>query len=142
VIQIDFSLVLQIINFVFLIFLLNILLYKPMLSVIEKRKGRLEESEKEVSRLKLTVEEKAAAYEEKVRLTRAEHLGKNKGYVKEGAEKAKEIIGETGREISLMLGEFSGKLQKEVNATRELLNLRSRDISIEIAEKALGRRIQ
>jgi hypothetical protein len=41
------------------------------------------------------VEDKAAAYEEKVRSTRSEHLGRNKELVKEGADKAKEIIDET-----------------------------------------------
>jgi len=103
VIQLDYSLFLQIVNFVVLIFLLNILLYKPMLSVIDKRKRRLEESEEERNRLIRTVKEKMAAYEDKVRSTRSEQLEKNKGYVKEGADKAKEIIVETGREISLMV---------------------------------------
>jgi len=71
-IQLDYSLLLQIINFVFLIFLLNFLLYKPMLSVVDKRKRRLEESEEEINRLKRTVEEKMAVYEEKMRATRSE----------------------------------------------------------------------
>lgn len=140
-IQLDYSLFLQIVNFVVLIFLLNILLYKPMLSVIDKRKRRLEESEEEINRLKRTVEEKMADYEDKVRSTRSEYLVKNKGYVKEGADKAKEIIDETGREISLMIEEFSGRLEKEVHVAREFLNGQSRVLSVEIAEKALGRRI-
>lgn len=141
-IQLDYSLLLQIINFVFLIFLLNVLLYKPMLSVIDKRKRRLEESEEEIRRLKQTVEEKAAAYETRVRSTRNECLGKNKEIVKEGAEKAKEIIDETSREVSLMLEDFSGRLQEEVHAAREFLNAQSRVLSVEIAEKAIGRRIR
>ena len=140
-IQIDYSLFLQIVNFVVLIFLLNILLYKPILSAIDKRKRRLEESEEEIRCLKQTVEEKAAACEEKVRSTRSEYLGRNKELVKEGADKAKEIIDETGREISLMVEEFSGRLQKEVEAARELLNAQSRALSVEIAEKAMGRKI-
>ena len=140
-IQLDYSLFLQIVNFVVLIFLLNILLYKPMLSVIDKRKRRLEESEEERNRLIRTVKEKMAAYEDKVRSTRSEQLEKNKGYVKEGADKAKEIIVETGREISLMVEEFSGRLEKEVHWAKEFLSGQSRVLSVEIAEKALGRRI-
>jgi F-type H+-transporting ATPase subunit b len=142
VINIDYSLFLQIINFVVLIFLLNAILYKPMMAIIDKRKKRLEESEEEISRLKRTVEEKAAAYEEKVRSTRSEHLGRNKELIKEGADKAKEIIDETSREISPMVEEFSGRLQKEVKAAREFLNAQSRALSMEIAEKAMGRKIQ
>ena len=141
-IQLDYSLLLQIINFVFLIFLLNFLLYKPMLSVVDKRKRRLEESEEEINRLKRTVEEKMAVYEEKMRATRSEYLGKNKGYVKEGADKAKEILDETGRGISLIVEEFSGRLEKEVHVARKFLSGQSRILSVEIAEKTLGRRIQ
>lgn len=141
-IKIDYSLILQVINFVVLIFLLNTLLYKPLLSIIDKRKERLRESEEEIDRLKQTVEEKAAAYEEKLRSTRSEGIGRNKELVKEGTDKAKEILDQATRELSPMVEEFSGKLQKEVGVARVFLSTQSRALSMEIAEKAIGRRLQ
>ncbi len=141
-IQIDYSLFFQIANFVALIFILNFLLYKPILSIIDKRKRRLEESEAEISRLKRTVEDKMAAYEERVRVARSECLAKNKELAKEGSNNAKTIIDKTNAEIALMVEEFSGKMQKEVQAAREYLGSQSYAMSVAIAEKALGRRIR
>ena len=141
-IQLDSSLFLQIINFVLLIFILNRLLYKPMLAIIDKRGKHLLDSEEEISRLNRTVEAKMAAYEDKVRSVRSEFLGKNKELIKEGSDKAKAIIDEAGREMSMMAEEFHGKMQREIQAAGEFLTNQSRALSMEIAEKALGRRIQ
>lgn len=141
-IQLDSSLFLQIINFVILIFILNFLLYKPMLAIIDKRKKRLLDADEEISRLNRTVEEKMAAYGEKVRSVRSECLGKNKELIKEGSEKAKTIIDETSGEISLMAEEFHEKMQREIQVAGEFLTDQSRALSMEIAEKALGRRIR
>lgn len=140
-IQVDYSLLLQIINFVSLIFILNFLLYKPILAVTDKRKRRLEESEEEINRINRSVADKMAAYEEKVRSTRIEALERNKERIKEGSDQAKIIVAEVNREISLITEEFQGKIQKEVQVAREFLTNQSRSLSVEIAERMLGRRI-
>jgi F-type H+-transporting ATPase subunit b len=141
VIQVDYSLLLQIINFVSLIFILNFLLYKPILAVTDKRRRRLEESEEEINRINRSVSDKMAAYEEKVRSTRIEALERNKERIKEGSEQAKSIVAEVNREISLITEEFQGKIQREVHVAREFLTNQSRSLSVEIAERMLGRRI-
>ena len=141
-IQVDFSLVLQIVNFVCLIFILNFLLYKPLLAIIDKRNGRIAEGRDEINRLNRTVEEKMAAYEEKVRATKMEALGNNKLLIKEGADQAKAILDKVSKEISVLTGQYHKKLQQEVLAARELLSGQSQNISLEIAEKVLGRRLQ
>ena len=141
-IQIDFSLVLQIVNFVCLIFILDFLLYKPLLAIIDKRNSRIEKEREEILRLNRTVEEKMAAYEEKVRATKLEALGNNKLLIKEGSDQAKAILESVGKEISVLTEQYHHKLQQEVLAAREMLGGQSRNISLEIAEKVLGRRLQ
>jgi F-type H+-transporting ATPase subunit b len=44
----DYTLLIQMVLFLILIFVLNILLYKPILAIIERRKKQLEESENEI----------------------------------------------------------------------------------------------
>lgn len=140
-IQFDYSLIWQIVNFVSLIFILNFLLYRPILAVTDKRKRSLEESEEEINCINRSVADKMAAYEEKVRSTRIEALERNKERIKEGSDQAKSIIAEVNREISLITEEFHGKIQKEVQVAREFLTNQSRSLSVEIAERMLGRRI-
>ncbi len=141
-IQIDFSLILQIINFLFLIVILNFLLYKPMLAIIDKRNDRIEKGREEINRLNRTVEEKMAAYEEKVRATKLEALGKNKHLIKEGSDQAKAIFDGVSKEIFALTEQYHEKLQEEVLVARVTLSSQSRRISLEIAEKVLGRRLQ
>jgi F-type H+-transporting ATPase subunit b len=142
VIQIDFSLLLQIINFLFLIVILNFLLFKPLLAIIDKRNDRIEKGREEINRLNRTVEEKMVAYEEKVRATKIEALGNNKHLIKAGSDQAKAILDGVSKEIVALMEQDHEKLQREVLVARETLSGQSRKMSLEIAEKVLGRRLQ
>jgi F-type H+-transporting ATPase subunit b len=142
VIQIDFSLLLQIINFLFLIVILNFLLFKPLLAIIDKRNDRIEKGREEINRLNRTVEEKMVAYEEKVRATKIEALGNNKHLIKAGSDQAKAILDGVSKEIVALMEQYHEKLQREVLVARETLSGQSQKMSLEIAEKVLGRRLQ
>ncbi len=56
-IGLDYTFLIQIINFLALIFILNLLLYKPILAIINRRKKQLDDSELEIGRLNETVEQ-------------------------------------------------------------------------------------
>lgn len=140
-IQIDYSLLLQIINFVALIFILDFVLYQPLLNIIDKRKLIIDQGQAEIAQLEQTVAAKMAAYEQKVQTTRTNALGKNKEVIKEGAEQAKIILAEAGKEIAALTEAFHGNMQQEMRAARAILSSRSQELSLEIAEKVLGRRL-
>jgi len=142
VVDINLTLFVQMANFLLLIVILNYLLYKPILAILDKRKRRLDESEGEIKRLNETVEQKAAEYEEKLRLAKQDALGKKNEILKEAADSAKAIIDERRSKIPAMLAEFQGKVGQEVDAARRILKDQSQRISAEIAEKVLGRSLQ
>ena len=54
----DFTLFVQASIFILLIFLLNFLLYKPILSIIKRRKKQLEEAENEIKLFQDSVNKK------------------------------------------------------------------------------------
>lgn len=141
-VDINLTLFVQMANFLVLIVILNYLLYKPILAILDKRKRRLDESEGEIKRLNATVEQKAAEYEEKLRLAKQDALGKKNEILKEAADSAKAIIDERRSKIPAMLAEFQGKVGQEVDAARRILKDQSQKISAEIAEKVLGRSLQ
>ena len=141
-VDINLTLFVQMANFLLLIVILNYLLYKPILAILDKRKKRLDESEGEIKRLNETVEQKAAEYEEKLRLAKQDALGKKNEILKEAADSAKAIIDERRSKIPAMLAEFQGKVGQEVDAARRILKDQSQKISAEIAEKVLGRSLQ
>ena len=90
-VTLDYTILVQMANFILLIFILNVLLYKPILNIIGKRKSQMEESDSEVKRLSQTVEQKLAEYENKVRLAKLEAMEQRNAIVKEGTDRAKGI---------------------------------------------------
>ena len=141
-VSLDYSLGIQIINFLLLIFILNILLFKPILGMIDKRKKQFEDSEAEVRRLQETVERKMADYEEKLRQAKAAAVEQKNEIIRQGAEEAKAAIDAVREQIPGMMEEFQARMDAEIGAARTILAERSTQLSIEIAEKVLGRSLR
>jgi F-type H+-transporting ATPase subunit b len=128
-------------TFIALIFILNYLLYKPILSIIERRKKQLEELENEIKLFKESVDKKAAEYDEKLAKAKASASDLKKEIINEGSEQAKGIVDAVRSEIPLLVQEFQKKMDSEMQAARQILEGQSRKLSLEIAEKVLGRRV-
>jgi len=141
-VEVNSTLVIQMINFFLLIFLLNILLYKPILKIIEKRRNMMEKSDEETKSLHEAVEKKVVEYEEKLHLARMEAMNQRDQIKGEGAEKGRQIIEEAKEEISKMVEGFKEKLERERGEARSILQDRTKEIAVEISEKILGRGIQ
>lgn len=138
----DYTFFIQMVIFLALIFILNVLLYKPILSIIERRKKHIDELEKEIILFNESVDKKAAEYEEKLKLAKANAAELKKEIIKEGTDQAKVIVDSVRNEIPLMMQEFQQKLDKEVQAARKTLDSQSRRLSLEIAQKVMGRSVQ
>ncbi len=137
----DFTLLVQMAIFVALIFLLNVLLYRPILSIIERRKKQLDELDNEIKLFKESVDKKAAEYDEKLTKAKTRASDLKKEIIGEGAKQAKSIVDAVRNEIPAMTQEFQKKMDKEMQAARQILEGQSKKLSLEIAEKVLGRRV-
>ncbi len=138
----DFTLFVQAAIFIALVFILNSLLYKPILSIIARRKKQLEEAENEIKLFQDSVDKKAAEYDEKLNKAKTTASDLKKEIINEGAQQAKSIVDAVRNEIPLMTQEFQKKIDAEMQAARQVLEGQSRKLSLEIAEKVLGRRMQ
>ena len=141
-VSLDYTILVQMVNFIILIFILNALLYKPILGIIGKRKQKMDESDSEIKRMNQTVEQKMAEYEEKVRLAKVDAMEQKNAIVKEGSDVAKGIIDAVRGEIPAMMEQIHAKMGKEVEEARAILHSQSQKISLDIAEKVLGRSIR
>jgi F-type H+-transporting ATPase subunit b len=137
----DYTIFIQIVTFLALIFILNFLLYKPILTIIDRRKKQLEELENEIKLFNDSVDKRAAEYDEKLKLAKTNASEIKKEIIKEGADKAKSIVDAVRNEIPLMAQEFQEKMDKEIMAARQILEGQSKRLSLEIAEKVLGRSV-
>ena len=138
----DYTIFVQMFLFVVLIFSLNFLLYKPILSVIDRRKKQLDESENEIRLFNESVEKRVAEYEEKLKQAKLKASEQKKEIIQEGANQAKNIVDAVRNEIPAIAREFQQKMDKEVQKAKSILDGRSNDLSLEIARKILGRPVQ
>ena len=132
----------QMANFIILIVILNYILYKPLLKILDARNEKLAASDQEVKDLNAAVEKKVAEYEEKIRQAKLEAMNQRNEIQKDGSEQAKQIIDATRAELGKIIEEFQGKLGQEIDQAKMVLKNQSAGISSEIAEKVLGRSLQ
>lgn len=138
-INLDHTLAIQIVNFLLLILILHFILYKPIIKIIEKRTTMITESGDEVNSLNKSVDEKIAAYEEKLRQARMEAVKQRDALKEGGADRAKQIIEVARNEISETIAGLKAKMEKERDDARTILLEGTRGIAREISEKVLGR---
>jgi F-type H+-transporting ATPase subunit b len=138
----DYTLFVQMVIFLALVFVLNILLYKPILSIIDRRKKQLEESENEIKLFNESVEKRVAEYEEKLKQAKIKASELKKEIIKEGVNQAKNIVDAVRNEIPAIAREFQQKMDKEVEKAKLILDGNSQGLSMEIARKILGRPVQ
>ena len=138
----DYTLLIQMGLFLSLMFVLNILLYKPILSIIERRKKQLEESENEIKLFNESVEKRVAEYEEKLKQAKIKGSELKKEIIQEGVNQAKNIVDVVRNEIPVLAREFQQKMDNEVQKAKLILDGHSKELSLEIARKVLGRPVQ
>ena len=70
-ISIDFTIVIQFINFFLLIFLLNLVLFRPLRKLLEERRATIEGGHGRAQELESQIEEKMARYQERLQEARS-----------------------------------------------------------------------
>jgi F-type H+-transporting ATPase subunit b len=138
----DITLLYQMAIFLALVFVLNILLYKPILKIIDRRKKQLEELENEIKLFNDSVDKKASEYEEKLKQAKASASELKKEIILEGNEQAKKIVDAVRGEIPALTQQFQQKIDKEITAARKILDEQSKKLSVDIAQKVLGRSVR
>ena len=138
-INIDLSFVIQLINFLVLILVLNVFLYKPLRRVLADRKAQLTGAKARALQVDEEVALKMAEYEERLKAMKAE-TGAERGELKKEAQVQEAAILEKARtEATQSLESIKAKVAKEAAEARAMLQEQARALSGEICEKVLGR---
>jgi F-type H+-transporting ATPase subunit b len=140
-VSIDGSLIIQIINFLFLIFALNLLVYKPIRKVLLQRKEKVTGLEEGVETLNGSAREKDEAFASGIRKARATGLKEKEGLLQVAADEEKEIIGEITKKAQADLAEVRAKVADDADKVRTDLLKQVDDFAATIGQKILGRTV-
>lgn len=137
----DVSLFVQIANFLIIIWVLNIILYKPIRNILIQRKEKITGLEQNIDKLNEDTAEKDEAYLAGIKDARARGLNEKEALLKEGAEEEKRIIEQINQKAQANLAEVRENITKEAQNVRESLNKEIDTFANAISEKILGRAV-
>ncbi|MCK9230466.1 MAG: ATP synthase F0 subunit B [Syntrophales bacterium] len=141
-VDLDITLLYQAANFLILMFILNLILYKPLMKLLGDRQKRIDDAHDEVRSLEASIDEKVADYEDTLRRARAEAMEERESIKAAGTDAAKDILGSAREEVSEMIQGFKTRAAAEKEEARILLHKQTRRMAREISEKVLGRGVQ
>jgi F-type H+-transporting ATPase subunit b len=139
--NLNFTLVIEIISFVLLLLILTKILYKPLLDFLDQRKDIIQESIDEAKRLKESAQHELQESNRILRESKDRALEiKNQTDIELEELKSKNIeqVKQEARRISQ---EAKEAVKKEVVEARRRLKNEVAEVSIEIAKKVLSREV-
>jgi F-type H+-transporting ATPase subunit b len=139
--NINATLLFQIINFIILIFILDLILFKPLLRLREEREKLTAGKEEESRHQEAQAESMREEYMRKLQEARLQGRMKKELLEKDGALIEKEMVAKVRAEAASILKETKAQIEQEMKKTRESLASQIQLLSSQIAKKILGREI-
>ena len=140
--DINSTLLIQIVNFLVLLFVLNIILYRPIRRVLAQRAQEMETGEKTIEELQEKAHQSEKDIEEGIVLARKEGYSQKEALKSEGLKEEKKILEEAGAGVEKKLDAAKKEMEAKMAATRKALEEEIGGFSQELAQKILGRSVQ
>lgn len=140
-ISIDKSLVLQIVNFVFLIWILNIVLYKPIRRMLLQRKEKISGLEKSIHTSLRDAKEKDDSLAAGVKAAMEMGLKEKEALLNSAAEDEKRILAAIQKKAEARLATVRRQIEKDAENARIALQAEVDSFAEAIGERLLGRSV-
>ena len=134
-------LIVQVVIFLFVLWFLNKVLFKPILRILQGREEKIEGSLSEADGTEKKAEKTLEQYNEKFRQARKEALELKRKLILEGTEKKEAAIDKARKEAQGFLEEMRRNIAEEAKQTQKTLHQQVDAIGQIMAQKALGRSV-
>lgn len=138
-VSIDGSIIIQIVNFIFLIWILNVVLYKPIRKVLIQRKEKIVGLEQKIDTAGNDIKEKDNAFSLGIKEAKAKGFNEKGVLLQAAADEEREIIEKINKKAQADLAEIRIKIAKDVEVARESLMQELDSFTNAIGQKILGR---
>lgn len=140
-IKIDGSIFIQIINVLLLIWILNAVLYKPIRSILQKRKAKVDGLSDGIKGFKDDAEKQDTAYHAGIRDARTKGMKEKEVIVDVAREEERAIVDKINAKAQAELALVKEKIVSEANAVRQDLEKEVDNFADAIGQKILGREV-
>ncbi|MFH1139438.1 MAG: ATPase [Pseudomonadota bacterium] len=138
-IDINGSLLIQIANFLVLLVVLNYLLYRPIRTILLKRKEKFEGYEADISRLTAQVRDSLKDIDDRLAEYRREGFTKKDDLKGRGLEEEKKILAAAAQKAEVEIQKVKEQVKTEIGTARAALKTELDLFSVQLAQKVLGR---
>ncbi len=135
----DISLVYQMINFLVLLFVLNLVLYKPIRNVLLERKAKIKGMQEGAQQASNDLVAGEDAYNNGLKQARAKGLKEKEAFMGKASQEEKEIIDRINKKAQGNLAEIKKQIADETEKARKELEGEVEVYAKAIGEKILGR---
>jgi F-type H+-transporting ATPase subunit b len=140
-IEINLTIVIQILQFLIVVFLLNRLLFRPITEVIDEREGKISSWEENTRKLKETASLRLENYEKQLREARVQAREKQEQLNQELKQQEEENLRVVSEEAAQIVASTQQALAEETERLRLELPHQVTELSQILVEKVLGRRL-
>ena len=135
----DWSVFIQVVNFLLVIIILNHFLFRPIRGIIQERKEKIEGFESDIEQISSKADERGQEIESRLAAIRHEGFDRKEIVKGEGLEDEKRIIDQANDQTEEVMRRIAEQITEEVDAAREELRADLEAFSLELAQKVLGR---
>lgn len=140
-IDINGTLFIQMANFLVFLFLMNVIVYRPIRRIVAERRKLIADRQEGIERLESQARSALQDYD--LRLQESRRLGSQK--IQElkaaGYEQEKELLRRHAEEAAGKLQQMRTQIKKDIGIARDELKEQVKSFSTQLAQKILGRNI-
>lgn len=140
--DINITLFIQIANFLILLYILNLVLYRPIRNILKKRKQTVDDFSDRIEELNGGVQKALEKFQREIQEARKKGRQRVESMKEEGFGEEKSMLEDARKEAESLIESVRKRVEKEIGQAREQLRGQIRVFSLQLAEKILGRSVK
>ncbi len=140
-INVDGSVFIQIANFIFLIWVMNMILYKPIRKALLQRKEKVSGLERSIAEFSTQALDKENAFASGIKEARVNGMKEKQALIQSGSDEEKIIIENINQKAQAELAKSREKITKDAESVRISLQKELDTFVNAIGQKILGRAV-
>jgi F-type H+-transporting ATPase subunit b len=141
-INLDKSLLIQMVNFLVLLFILWKLLYKPLVGKMEERAGAIKRSLDEAQAARLEAQREREEHAQKLAAAYAEARVIRETALKEAADEQRKLVDAARAEAARLVNDARAEMEQDVRRARQELRQEVTDIAVAVAERLVRKSLR
>jgi F-type H+-transporting ATPase subunit b len=138
-VKVDWTIFVQIANFLVLIFILNFVLYKPIRNILRQRKAKMEGLADRINSTTKEAEDKNQAFTDGIKNARAKGQKEKEAMVLKASEEERSILDDINTKARADLEAVKAQITKDAGEVQQELEKEIDTFATTITQKILGR---